>query len=105
MRNGYIIDTLTSLDLQQTAKIGGKVIEIYEGVTYRENFKISPFRKFIEKLFALRKKYKDEHNYLMQRLFNLLMNSLYGVQIRRDIDEFYKCKSEQWMETEYDENL
>ena len=33
------------------------------------------------------------------------MNSLYGVQTRRDIDEFSKFKSQQWMETEYDENV
>ena len=33
------------------------------------------------------------------------MNSLYGVQIRRDIDQYYKCKSQRWMETEYDENV
>ena len=65
MRNGYIIDTLTSVDIQESVKIGGKVIEIYEGVIYRENFKISPFRKVIEKLIALRQKYKDEHNDLM----------------------------------------
>ena len=38
MRNGYIIDTLTSVDIQEIIKIGGKVIEIYEGVIYRENF-------------------------------------------------------------------
>ena len=54
MRNGYIIDTLTSVDIQEIVKIDGKVIEIYEGVIYRENFKVSPFRKVIEKLFALR---------------------------------------------------
>ena len=40
----------------------------------------------------------------MQGLVKLIMNSLYGVQIRKDIDQFYECKSQQWMETEYDEN-
>ena len=55
-RNGYIIDTLTSVDIQEIVKIGGKVIEIYEGVIYRENSKISPFRKVIEQLFSLRQK-------------------------------------------------
>ena len=35
MRNGYIIDTLTSVDIQEIVKIGGKVIDIYEGVIYR----------------------------------------------------------------------
>ena len=105
MRIGYIIDTLTSVDICEIVKIGGKVIEIYEGVIYRENFKISPFRKVIEQLFSLRQKYKDEHNDLMQRLVKLIMNSLYGVQIRKDIDQSYKCKSQHWMETEYDENV
>ena len=56
MRNCYIIDTLTSVDIQEFVKIGGKVIEIYEGIVYRENFKTSPFRKVIEKVFALRQK-------------------------------------------------
>ena len=58
-RNVYIIDTLTSFDIREIVTIGGKVIEIYEGVIYRENFKISLFRKVIENLFTLRQKYKD----------------------------------------------
>ena len=66
MRNGYIIDTLTSVDICEIVKIGGKVIQIYEGVLYRGNFKVSPFRKVIEKLFALRQQYNDEKNDLMQ---------------------------------------
>ena len=97
MRNGYIINTLTSVDFQENVKLGGKVTEIYEGVIYRKNFKISPFRKVIEKLFALRQKYKDEGNDLMQNLVNLFMNSLYGIQVRRDIDQFFKCETEHWM--------
>ena len=60
MRNVYIIDKLTSVDIQKIVKFGGKKIRIYKGVIYRENFKISPFTKFREKIFALRQKYKDE---------------------------------------------
>ena len=105
MRNEYIIDTLTFLDIQEIVKIGGKVIEIYEGIIYRENFKVSPFGKDIEKLFALRQKYKDEKNDLLQGLVILIMNSLYGVQIRRDINESHDCKSETWMKTEFDEKV
>ena len=33
------------------------------------------------------------------------MNNLYGVQKRRDINETYYCKSENWMKTEFDENV
>ena len=60
MRKGYIIDTLTSVDIPEIVKIGGVVIEIYEGVFYLENFRISPFRKFIEKLFTLRQNCKNK---------------------------------------------
>ena len=38
------------------------MIELYETVNYRENFKISPFREIIETLFVLRQKYKDARN-------------------------------------------
>ena len=68
MRNGYIFDTLSSVDIQEIVKIGGKVIDIYEGVIYRENFKVSPFRNVIDKLFKLRQKYKDEIKDVMQLL-------------------------------------
>ena len=54
MRIRYIFETLTSVDICEIVNFVGKVIEINEGVIYRENFKISPFRKVIEKLFALR---------------------------------------------------
>ena len=64
MRNGYIIDYLTSADIQEIVEIGGKVIKFYEGVFYRENFKVSPFRKDIDKLFALRQKIKTKETML-----------------------------------------
>ena len=77
LRNGYITDTLTSVDIQEIVKIGGKVVEIYEGVIYRENFKTPPFRKFIKELFDLRKKYKKEGNDILQNLVKLIMNSIF----------------------------
>ena len=45
IRNGYIIDILTSIDIQGIVKNGGKVIQIYEGVNIGEKFKISPLEK------------------------------------------------------------
>ena len=39
VRKGYIIDTLTSVDIQETVKIRGKVIDLYEGEIFRGNFK------------------------------------------------------------------
>ena len=33
------------------------------------------------------------------------MNTLYGEQVRKDIEEKIACKSEAWMKTEYDERV
>ena len=60
MKKGYVINTLTSVEICETVKIGGKVIDIYDGVIYKENSKISLFRKVLEKIFALRQKYTDK---------------------------------------------
>ena len=105
MKNGYITQVLTSVDIQEIVKIGGKVIEFYEGVIYRENYKVGSFKKVMDKLFELRQKFKEENNEVMQLLVKLIMNSLYGEFLRKDILESYQCKSEMWMMTEYDERV
>ena len=66
---------------------------------FEKTLKYHFLENFLEKLFALRKKYRDERNELVQVFFKLLMNSLHGVQIRKNINKFYKCKSQYWMET------
>ena len=80
-------------------------MEIYEGVLYPENLRTSPFRKAFEKLFALRQNCKDEHNDLIQGLVKLIMNNLYGAQIKKDTNESGCCKSEHWLQIEYVENV
>ena len=75
MRNGYIVDVLTSVDIKEIVKIGEEVAKIYEGVIYRENFKVPPSKKVIDNLFELRQKYKDENKDVMQLLVKLNMNS------------------------------
>ena len=105
MRNGYIKQVLTSVDVQEIVKIGGKVIEIFEGVIYRENYKVSLLKKVKDKLFDLRQKYKEENNEVMQLLVKLNMNSLYGEFLRKRFLEKYQCKSEMWMMTECNERV
>ena len=105
MRNGYITQVLTSVDVHEIIKIGCKVVEIYEGVIYREIFEINAFQKVIDKLFALRQKYKEEINDVMQLLVKLIMSALYGEFLRQDITESYQSKSEMWMQTESDERV
>ena len=76
MRIGYIIDTLTSVGIQEVVEEGEKMIKIYEGVIYRKRFEVNIFRTVIETIFLFALKYKDENNEVMQLLVTLLMNSL-----------------------------
>ena len=64
-----------------------------------------PLKKVIDNLFELRQKHKDENNDVMQLLAKLIMNSLYGEQIRKYTEVSYQCKSEMWIMTEYDERV
>ena len=41
----------------------------------------------------------------MQLLVKLIMNALDGEFLRKDISESYQCKSEMWMQTEYDDRV
>ena len=66
---------------------------------------MSPFRNVIDEIFALKQKYKDENNDVMQLLVKLIMNSLDGENIREDIEERFARTSEYWMMTEYDERV
>ena len=70
------------------------MIEFCEGVIHRKNFKISPFRELNDKLIVLRQKYEDENIDVMPLLVKLIMNSLYGEQIRKYIEESCQCKSD-----------
>ena len=101
--NGYIFDFLTTVDIQKIVYFCGKVIQIYEDVSYRENFRISPIQKVIRKLFNLRLKYKKECNDLMEGLVELLR--FYGENLRKYNDEEYKCKCNSWMNFECDEKV
>ena len=41
----------------------------------------------------------------MQGFVKLIMNSLYGCQIRKHVNRTYHCKSDKWMKTDFDENF
>ena len=94
LRNDFIVDAWTLVDIQKIIKFRSRVVETIEGVIYRENFEMSPFRKVIEKSFVLRQNYKGEGSNLMQGLVKLVMNSLFGVQNRKEIIEYFECKSQ-----------
>ena len=85
-RNGVISDTLTSVDIQEIVRAGGTIINIYQGIVYERNMEKNPFNRFIKRLFDQRLKYKKEENEVGSNLVKLLMNSLYGKTVQKDIN-------------------
>ncbi|ESP01329.1 hypothetical protein LOTGIDRAFT_157508 [Lottia gigantea] len=80
-RNGFCHDVLTSVDIQEKVKAGGRIIKILDGIVYEENFKFPPYRDYILILRDLRNKYKREGNIVGSNCMKLLGNSLYGKSI------------------------
>ena len=98
-----VTQVLTNVDLDETAKLGGKIRNIFEEVIYRENFKNSPSRKVIDFLFYLKLEYEEEVNGLMVELIKLTMICLCGQSIRKAIDEEHFIRSENWLLKNNDE--
>ena len=76
----------TSVYIPKLIKIDGKFIHLYGGASYGEVFKTSSFGKVIEELFTLRKRQKEE-KLVMQRLEKVLINSLFGDNLRKNIED------------------
>ncbi|ESO97167.1 hypothetical protein LOTGIDRAFT_174553 [Lottia gigantea] len=57
-RNGFCSEVLTSVDIQEIVKAGGRIVKIKDGIVYEENFKTPPYRDYILILRDLRNKYK-----------------------------------------------
>ena len=48
IRNGYMTEVITNVDNDEIVKMGGEICRTFEGVKYRENFEMSPFKKVRE---------------------------------------------------------
>ena len=80
MGNVFIIETVTSFDIKGIIRVGGRIIELCEGVIHRERLKVNPFKRVSEKFFNLAKNFKDQGDEVMELLLEFLRSSLYGEQ-------------------------
>ena len=53
MRNGIIIDTLTSVDIFEVVKCGGVILKVYEG-SFCHNLEYNPYTEFVTNMFDKR---------------------------------------------------
>ena len=67
MRNGKIIDTLTSVDIVGIVKFGGVILEVFEGF-FCHNLEYNPYREFVTDMFDKRYLFKSQGKDLLQNL-------------------------------------
>ncbi|ESO97163.1 hypothetical protein LOTGIDRAFT_174549 [Lottia gigantea] len=104
-RNGFCSEVLTSVDIQEIVKAGGRIIKILDGIVYEENFKMPPYRDYILILRDLRNKYKREGNIVGSNCMKLLGNSLYGKSIQKDITTSRHLWSEATLKANFDSHV
>ena len=95
---GTETDTLIRVDFQGIVKLGGKVIESFEGITVKENLKKSPSKKFVEKMFESGLKNKEESNIVKQTLLKYTDYGIFGRTAGKLFDFVHKCVTEVRME-------
>ena len=104
MRNGIIIDSLTSVDIVEIVKCGGIILEVYEGF-FCHNLEYNPYTEFVTDMFEKRDLFQPQGKDLLQNLVKKIGLSVYGGNIRKDIDEEYKGVTENWMEKNFDDRV
>ena len=104
MRNGIIVDTLSSVDIVEIVKCGGVILDIYEGF-FCHNLEFNPYTEFVTDMFQKRDMFKSQGKDLLQNLAKKIGLSVYGGNIRKDINEEYKCVTENWMRENFDDRV
>ena len=67
MRNGRIIDTLTSIDIVEIFDCGGIILEVYEGF-FCHNLDYNPYTEFVTDMFQKRNLFKSQGKDLLRNL-------------------------------------
>ena len=104
MTYGLFISNLTSVDIVETVKCGGKILEVFEGFNCH-NLEYNLFTEFVTDMFEKRDLIKSQGKDLLQKLAEKIGLSVYGCSIRKDINEEYKCVTETWMTENFDDRF
>ena len=88
MRNGIIIDILTSVDITEINKCGSVILEIYGGF-FSQNSEHDPYTEFFANFFEKRDLFKSQGKDSPQNLAKKIGFPVYGGNIRKDISKEY----------------
>ena len=104
MKNGVIIDTLTNVDIVEIIKCGCILLEVLEGF-FCHNLESNHYTEVVTDMFEKRDLFKSQGNDLFQNLAKKIGISVYGGNIRKDLNEKYKCVTENWMKERFDDRV
>ena len=104
MKNAIIIDALTGVDIVKIVKSGGIILEVFEGF-FCHNLEHNTYTEFVTDMFEKGDLFKSQGKELLQNLAKKFGFSVYGGTIRKDINEEYKCVTENWMRDNFDDRV
>ena len=80
------------------------ILEIYN-VFFCHIMQYNPYTDFVKDMIAKRDRYKKERKDLLQILAEKIANSVYGNNIRKDVNDQYECVTENWTTENYDDTV
>ena len=92
------------MDIVEIVKCGGDILEIYEGF-FCQNLEYNPYTEFGSDMFEKGDLFKALGKALLQNLSKKIGLSVYVGIIRKDINEQYKCVTENWMRENFDDRV
>ena len=95
---------MTSVDNVEIVKFGGIILEVFEGFLCH-NLEYNLYIEFVPDMLVKRDLYKPQGKDLHQNLAKKIGFSVYGGIIRKDINEEYKCVTENWMTENFDDRV
>ena len=104
MRNGLITDTLTSVDTVEIIKYGAFILKFFEGC-FCHNLEFNPYTEIVTDVFEKRDLFKSPGEDLLQNLAKNVGLSVYGGNIRKNINEGYKWVTESWMTENFNDRV
>ena len=92
-------DALTSVEIEEIVKTGGKVNEFYERKNIEEKFRVSLFKNCFKKSFKSRiETKKKEGNVVNKHMKKDTINGIYEQNNGRDFVCEHECVTNSWME-------
>ena len=79
-------------------------MEVFERF-FCHNPEYNPYTEFVSDMCKKRNLFKSQGKDLLQNLAEKIALSVYGGNIRKDINEEYKCVTETWMRENFDDRL